>query len=68
MSQPQQPPKAPETFEQALQLLVDAVQVAQKRGAYSLQESSLVYTSILKIQEELAKPAQAPQQQKIEEI
>lgn len=65
--QPQQPqkPKLPETFDEALQLLVDAVQLAQKRGAYSLQESSLVYFGILKIQEELAKPKT---EQKVEEI
>lgn len=60
----QQPEKV-ETFPQALQLLVDGVQVAQKRGAFSLQESALIYQAIVKIQEETVKKGQ---QQKVEEI
>lgn len=61
--QPQQPKEL--TFETSLQVLVDAVQVAQKRGAYSLQESSTLYQAILKIQEEFNKPKT---EQKVEEM
>ena len=34
------------TFPQALQMLVDGVQVAQKRGAYKLEESSMLYQAM----------------------
>lgn len=55
------------SFEKALQILVDGVQIAQKRGAYSLQESSIVYQAILKIQENVIKKAPKPQE-KVEEM
>ena len=49
------------TFPQALQLLVDGVQVAQKRGAYSLEESSMLFQGItfLKQQAEQSQKAAA---------
>lgn len=64
--QPQQPQKLnePETFEQSLQLLLDGVQIAQKRGAYNLQESALLYKAILKVQEQFSKKVE----EKVEEI
>jgi len=77
MSQPQQPQKPQQpteitTFPQALQLLVDGVQVAQKRGAYSLEESSMLFKGItfLKAQAEQAQAqqAQAAPKQKLEKI
>lgn len=55
------------TFETSLQVLVDAVQVAQKRGAYSLQESSTLYQAILKIQEEFNKNVPKTEE-KVEEM
>jgi len=57
------------TFPQALQLLVDGVQVAQKRGAYSLEESAMLFKGIsfLKTQAEQSQK-QAESKQKLEKI
>lgn len=67
--QPQQPQQPQElTFESSLQLIVDGVQVAQKRGAFSLQESSSLYQAILKIQEELQKQNPPKPEEKVEQI
>lgn len=60
-----------QNFQQALQLLLDAVNLAQKRGAFNLQESSLIYESIVKIQETYKpKPLDniEEEKEKIEEI
>tara|TARA_R100001460_G_scaffold106705_1_gene154482 strand:+ start:253 stop:444 length:192 start_codon:yes stop_codon:yes gene_type:complete len=35
-----------EQANQALQVLVNAINIAQKRGAYTLQESSAIYAAI----------------------
>ena len=69
--QPKQEQKVT-TFSQAMQLLVDGVQVAQKRGAYSLEESAMLFQGItfLKQQaEQSQKAAEAPKKlEKIEEM
>lgn len=39
------------TFEQSLQTLIDGVLIAQKRGSYTLQESSIMYQAVLTIQQ-----------------
>jgi len=72
MSQPQQQSQKPTeitSFPQALQLLVDGVQVAQKRGAYSLEESAMLFKGIsfLKTQAEQSQK-QAESKQKLEKI
>tara|TARA_Y100000114_G_scaffold156458_1_gene183708 strand:+ start:119 stop:316 length:198 start_codon:yes stop_codon:yes gene_type:complete len=36
----------PEQVNQALQVLVNAINIAQKRGTYTLQESAAIYTAI----------------------
>jgi hypothetical protein len=59
-----QEPQEVTTFPQALQLLVDGVQVAQKRGAYSLQESSMLFKGISFLQKQAAQESQAQQSQK----
>jgi len=61
------------TFPQALQLLVDGVQVAQKRGAYSLEESAMLFQGITFLKTQAAqaeqKAAAAPSKlEKIEEM
>ena len=55
------------TFSQALQLLVDGIQVAQKRGSYSLEESAMLFKAIqfLKQVKTQKKPLEL---EKIEEI
>ena len=35
-----------EEINQALQVLVNAINIAQKRGAYTLEESASIYTAI----------------------
>ena len=62
------------TFPQAMQMLVDGVNVAQKRGAYSLEESSLLFQAMtflrtnLKQQQSEQKPEQKQPLEKIEEM
>jgi len=71
MNQEQKQEQKVTTFPQALQLLVDGVQVAQKRGAYSLEESAMLFQGItfLKAQAEQSQKAAAPQKlEKIEEM
>ena len=55
------------TFSQALQLLVDGIHVAQKRGSYSLEESAMLFKAIqfLKQVKTQKKPLEL---EKIEEI
>lgn len=36
----------PPTLVESIQLLINSVQVAQKRGAYNLKEASLINTSV----------------------
>jgi len=69
MSQPQQPQQPQEPVEitsypQAMQLLVDGIHVAQKRGAYSLEESSLLFQGI----KFLKKSTQEVQSKKLEKV
>ena len=72
MNQEKQQEQKVTTFPQALQLLVDGVQVAQKRGAYSLEESAMLFQGIqfLKQHAEKAAAAQKEKQplEKIEEM
>lgn len=71
MSQPKQQEQKVTTFPQAMQLLVDGVQVAQKRGAYSLEESAMLFQGItfLKQQaEQSQKAAKAAEPKKLEKI
>ena len=62
------------TFPQAMQMLVDGVNVAQKRGAYSLEESALLFQAMtflrtnLKQQQSEQKPEQKQPLEKIEEM
>ena len=71
--QPQQEQKVT-TFPQAMQMLVDGVNVAQKRGAYSLEESALLFQAMtflrtnLKQQQSEQKPEQKQPLEKIEEM
>jgi hypothetical protein len=73
--QPKQEQKVT-TFPQAMQLLVDGVQVAQKRGAYSLEESAMLFQGITFLkqqaeaqQAEAQKTAESPKKlEKIEEM
>jgi hypothetical protein len=71
--QPQQPQQPTEitSFPQAMQLLVDGIQIAQKRGAYSLEESALLFKGIQflkKSSEEAQKAANSDKLEKIEEM
>ena len=68
--QPQQPQQPTEitTFPQALQLLVDGVQVAQKRGAYSLEESSLLFQAVQFLKKSVEEGQQKQKLEKIEEM
>jgi len=36
----------PSTFTESMNLLIQVIELAQKRGAYSLQESSIVFQTI----------------------
>ena len=46
----------------ALEVLVRAVQVAQKRGAYTLEEASVIHSAIAAFSEEsLDNPSESPQ-------
>ena len=56
------------TFPQAMQLLVDGVQVAQKRGAYSLEESAMLFKGITFLKEQAEQAAQKAESQKLEKI
>lgn len=46
MNQQDQQERKMTTFPQAMQMLVDGVNVAQKRGAYSLEESALLFQAM----------------------
>lgn len=39
------------TLETGINILISGIELAQKRGAYTLQESTALYNSILKIKE-----------------
>lgn len=63
------------TFPQAMQMLVDGVNVAQKRGAYSLEESALLFQSMTFLKTSLKQQSEQKQQteqkqplEKIEEM
>ena len=70
MSQPQQPqqPQEVTTFPQALQLLVDGVQVAQKRGAYSLEEAAMLLQGMNFLKKQAASAAPSSPASKLEKI
>jgi|TARA_B100001971_G_scaffold142259_1_gene131444 hypothetical protein len=55
------------TFPQAMQMLVDGVNVAQKRGAYSLEESALLFQAMTFLRTNL-KQQQPEQKQPLEKI
>ena len=59
MSQQQQEQKVT-TFPQAMQLLVDGVQVAQKRGAYSLEEAAMLLQGINFLKQQAKESASTP--------
>jgi hypothetical protein len=42
-------------LEDYINVLINSIELAQKRGAYTLQESSLIYNSIIKMKETLEK-------------
>ena len=69
--QQQQPQQEQEqkvtTFPQAMQMLVDGVNVAQKRGAYSLEESALLFQAMTFLRTNL-KQQQPEQKQPLEKI
>jgi hypothetical protein len=48
------------TFPQALQLLVDGVQVAQKRGAYSLEEAAMLLQGMNFLKQQAKEAASTP--------
>tara|TARA_R110002020_G_scaffold56228_1_gene155799 strand:+ start:298 stop:459 length:162 start_codon:yes stop_codon:yes gene_type:complete len=50
------------THEQALQSLVNAVAIAQKRGAYSLEEASAIHHAVLILAK--PQPAEEPKKEK----
>ena len=61
------------TFPQAMQMLVDGVNVAQKRGAYSLEESALLFQAMTFLknnlkQQQQQQPEQKQPLEKIEEM
>ena len=69
-TQPAQPQQAQSvtTFPQALQLLVDGVQVAQKRGAYSLEESSMLFQGITFLKQQAEQSQKQQESSKLEKI
>ena len=68
--QQQQQQQEVTTFPQALQLLVDGVQVAQKRGAYSLEEAAMLLQGMNFLKKQAASSSAAPASklEKIEEM
>ena len=50
------------TQEQALQALVNAAAIAQKRGAYSLEEASAIHHAVLTLTK--PQPAEEPKKDK----
>ena len=50
------------TQEQALQALANAVAIAQKRGAYSLEEASAIHHAVLTLTK--PQPAEEPKKDK----
>lgn len=70
MSQEQQQEQKVTTFPQAMQMLVDGVNVAQKRGSYSLEESALLFQAMTFLRTNLQqqKTEQTEQKQPLEKI
>lgn len=73
MSQEQQQEQKVTTFPQAMQMLVDGVNVAQKRGSYSLEESALLFQAMTFLrtnlqQQKTEQTEQTEQKQPLEKI
>jgi hypothetical protein len=47
--------------------MISGIELAQKRGAYSLQESTALYTTILKLKEVIETPKEETQEKPQEE-